>query len=55
TKRARPAILEPIMKLEVTVPDDYMGDVIGDLSSRRGIIEGSESRGGLRVIRGTVL
>lgn len=53
-KRARPAILEPIMKLEVTVPDDYMGDVIGDLSSRRGIIEGSESRGGLRVIRGTV-
>ena len=39
-------ILEPIMKVEVTVPEDYMGDVIGDINSRRGRIEGMEARAG---------
>lgn len=53
-RRARPALLEPIMKLEVLVPDQYMGDIIGDISSRRGIIEGSEPKGGVTAIRGTV-
>src|SRR4029077_14831400 len=44
-KRARPALLEPIMAVEVVVPEEYMGDVIGDLNSRRGRIEGMELRG----------
>ena len=44
--RARPVLLEPIMKVEVTVPDEYTGDVIGNLSSRRGQIEGMEPRPG---------
>jgi elongation factor G len=44
-KLAKPALLEPIMAVEVVTPDDYMGDVIGDLSSRRGRVEGMEQRG----------
>jgi elongation factor G len=44
--KADPAILEPIMRVEVTMPEEFMGDVIGDLNSRRGQIEGMESRGG---------
>jgi elongation factor G len=44
--KADPAILEPIMKVEVLMPEEFMGDVIGDLNSRRGQIEGMESRGG---------
>jgi len=47
-------LLEPIMRVEVTVPDDYMGDVIGDISSRRGRIEGSEDVNGTKLIRGFV-
>src|SRR3989337_3308862 len=43
--KADPAILEPIMKVEVTMPEEFMGDVIGDLNSRRGHIEGMETRG----------
>jgi elongation factor G len=43
--KADPAILEPIMRNEVTMPEEFMGDVIGDLNSRRGQIEGMESRG----------
>ncbi|MEJ7695669.1 MAG: hypothetical protein WKF78_03260 [Candidatus Limnocylindrales bacterium] len=43
--KADPAILEPIMKVEVLMPEEFMGDVIGDLNSRRGQIEGMESRG----------
>ena len=43
--KADPAILEPVMKVEVTTPEDFMGDVIGDLSSRRGKIGGMEQRG----------
>ncbi|MDR2752551.1 MAG: elongation factor G [Clostridiales bacterium] len=44
-RRGNPALLEPIMKVTVTVPEDYMGDVIGDINSRRGRIEGMEARG----------
>ena len=53
-KKCSPQILEPIMKIEVTTPPDYMGDVIGDISSRRGMIEGTEDRYGQTVIRGAV-
>jgi elongation factor G len=49
--KADPALLEPYMKVEVTVPEEYMGDVIGDMNSRRGRIEGMEARAGAQVIR----
>ena len=52
--KAKPVILEPIFKLEVLVPDEYMGDVIGDLNSRRGRVEGMEPRAGVQAIRGYV-
>ena len=52
--KADPVILEPVMKVEVTVPEEYMGDVIGDVSSRRGRIEGMEARGNSQVVRGFV-
>ncbi len=52
--KANPALLEPVMKVEVVVPDEYMGDVIGDLNSRRGRIEGMESQAGAQSIRGFV-
>ena len=52
--KASPALLEPYMKVEVTVPEEYMGDVIGDLNSRRGRIEGMENRSGAQVIRSFV-
>ena len=53
-KKAKPVLLEPIMKVEVTVPEDYMGDVIGDISSRRGRIEGSDMNMGAVAIRAFV-
>ena len=53
-KKAKPVLLEPIMKVEVTVPENYMGDVIGDISSRRGRIEGSDINMGAAAIRGYV-
>ncbi|HHV25775.1 MAG TPA: elongation factor G [Tissierellia bacterium] len=53
-QKANPVLLEPIMKVEVTVPEEYMGDVMGDINSRRGRIEGMESRNGLQVINGYV-
>jgi len=49
-KNADPVLLEPIMKVEVTTPEEYMGDIIGDLNSRRGRIEGMEARSGAQVI-----
>lgn len=51
---AQPVILEPIMAVEVTTPEDYMGDVIGDLNSRRGQIQAMEERAGARVVRAHV-
>ncbi|HEV8352696.1 MAG TPA: elongation factor G [bacterium] len=53
-QRARPVLLEPMMKVEVLTPEQYMGDVIGDLTSRRGRIEGMEQQGAIRVIRALV-
>jgi elongation factor G len=52
--KAGPVILEPIMKVEVTIPEQYMGDVIGDISSRRGKIEGMEAHGNAQIVRGYV-
>jgi elongation factor G len=51
---AAPVLLEPVMKVEVTTPDQYMGDVIGDLSARRGRISAMEQRGGLRIVQAEV-
>lgn len=53
-RKAKPVLLEPIFKIEVTVPDEYMGDVIGDISSRRGKIEGSDMTNGAVAVRGMV-
>ena len=53
-QKASPVLLEPIMRVEVTTPEDYMGDVIGDINSRRGRIEGMEDIGGGKMIRGFV-
>ena len=50
-RKADPVLLEPMMKVEITVPEEYMGDVMGDVNSRRGRIEGMESRMGAQVIR----
>ena len=54
SRKAKPVLLEPIFKVEVTVPEDYMGDIIGDISSRRGRIEGSDMRNGTVAVRGFV-
>ncbi len=53
-RQAKPVLLEPIMEVEVVTPEDYMGDVIGDLSSRRGKVEGMEQRGSTHVVRAQV-
>jgi elongation factor G len=53
-RRAKPCILEPIMKVEVVTPDDYFGSVVGDLASRRGLVQGSELRGATRVVTALV-
>jgi elongation factor G len=53
-RKADPVLLEPIMKVEVVVPEDYMGDVIGDLNARRGRVEGMDRRGNSQVIRAMV-
>jgi len=50
-QKAVPVLLEPIMSLEIVSPDDYLGDIVGDLNARRGKIEGMEMRGGSRVIK----
>ena len=52
--KANPVLLEPIMKMEIVTPEDYMGDVIGDLNKRRGQVEGMESKAGARVIKAKV-
>ena len=53
-RRASPVLLEPVMSVEVVVPEEYMGDIIGDLNSRRGRIEGMEHRAGSQVIKSHV-
>ncbi|MDQ0986355.1 elongation factor G [Streptomyces sp. V2I9] len=53
-RKASPVLLEPMMAVEVTTPEDYMGDVIGDLNSRRGQIQAMEERSGARVVKGLV-
>ena len=53
-RKAKSVILEPIMRVEITVPEEYMGDVIGDINSRRGKMEGMEARGGAQIIRGFI-
>jgi len=53
-RKASPALLEPVMKVEVVLPEEYMGDVIGDLNSRRGRIEGMEARPGTQIIKSVV-
>jgi elongation factor G len=53
-KKAHPVLLEPVMRVEVVVPEEYMGDVIGDITSRRGHIQQMEVRGGSQVINSRV-
>ena len=53
-KAANPALLEPVMKVEVVTPEDYMGDIVGDLNKRRGRIAGMNPRGNARIVDGTV-
>jgi elongation factor G len=53
-RKARPVILEPIMKVEVTVPEQFMGDITGNLSSKRGLVEATEDRGMVKVINAKV-
>ena len=53
-KKARPVLLEPIMRVEVVVPKDYMGDVMGNLASRRGQIQSQEDRGGTQIVAARV-
>jgi elongation factor G len=52
--KASPALLEPLMKVEVRTPEEYMGDVIGDLNSRRGQIQSMEDASGVKVVRALV-
>ena len=53
-KKASPVLLEPIMRVEVTMPEEYMGDVIGDINSRRGRIEGMDDIGGGKMVKAYV-
>jgi elongation factor G len=53
-EQAKPTLLEPIMKAEITVPDESLGDVMGDISSRRGRVQGTESRGHAQVVKAEV-
>jgi elongation factor G len=53
-RKASPTLLEPVMKVEVVLPDEYMGDIIGDLNSRRGRIEGMEARPGTQIVKAFV-
>ena len=52
--KAHPILLEPIMRVEVVTPEEYMGDIIGDLNKRRGQVEGMEEKNGARVIKAKV-
>ncbi|WP_035050875.1 elongation factor G [Carnobacterium pleistocenium] len=54
SKKANPVILEPMMGVEITIPEDYLGDVMGHISARRGRIEGSEARGNTTIVKGMI-
>jgi len=53
-KQCNPVLLEPVMKVEVIVPDEYLGNVMGDVTSRRGQLQGTEQRGNAQIIRANV-
>ncbi|MER1934615.1 MAG: elongation factor G, partial [Priestia megaterium] len=53
-KKANPVILEPMMAVDITIPEDYLGDVMGHISARRGRIEGSEAHGNTTIVKGTI-
>src|SRR5699024_673201 len=53
-RKANPVLLEPVMAVEVTTPEEYMGDVIGDLNSRRGHVQSMDERSGSRVVKAHV-
>jgi len=53
-QKASPVVMEPVMKVEVTTPEEYMGDVIGDISSKRGMIEEMTDRGTAKIVRAKV-
>jgi len=53
-RKAKPVLLEPVMRVEVVVPDEYMGNVVGDINSRRGRIDGMELRGTTQIIKASV-
>ena len=52
--RCKPVLLEPIMKVEVVMPEEYMGDIMGDITSRRGRVEGMDARGNAQIVRAMV-
>ena len=52
--KVNPVILEPMMKVEVIIPEEYMGDIMGDITSRRGRVEGMDARGNAQVVRAMV-
>ena len=52
--KCKPVILEPIMKVEVVIPEEYLGDIMGDITSRRGRVEGMEARGNAQVVQAMV-
>ena len=52
--KCNPVILEPVMKVEVIIPEEYMGDIMGNITSRRGRVEGMEARGNAQVVRAMV-
>jgi elongation factor G len=53
-KKAAPVLLEPVMRVEVVVPEEYLGDIIGDLNSRRGRIQSMDARGGTQIVNSRV-
>jgi len=53
-KKCQPVLLEPMMKVEIVVPEEYMGDIMGDVTSRRGRVEGMESRGNAQLVKAFV-
>src|SRR5699024_1840491 len=52
--KCNPVLLEPIMKVEVVIPEEYMGDIMGDITSRRGRVEGMDSRGNAQIVNAMV-